>query len=887
MKKLCTLTLAFLLLLSASAVERYGKGIHCGKPFIRNISALEYQGHNRNFDIECDTTGRIFAANFEGLIEWDGVEWKTIHTPGISRITNLYRTPDGRVWFGGYNVFGYLDEDDQIQYLASDTTGVVRFSEVDDIFSEGNYVFFDAGDDHFYVNGSEIERCAPRIEDDFVVGTWNGIEINQTVDIPDLRLKALATTSQGVIFVDESGSPIMSVNTDDGLCSDSVTGMVYDGKGSLWGATSNGLFRIGLSPVFSNYSPTDGLDGQVTSILHSRGDMFVGTLQGLYKLNEDDFFDRVQGLDLACWQLAETDRNYILAATAEGLYRYDGSLSQLTSRHTLAIYVENHDSFITGEVDGIYRHYFDGSEVKLNNAQNVSKFVSQEDGSLWAINYYNEAFCMAAGESTFHPAVSDSLSLLFEYKDSEGRLWHSGVANKGLVCYGLSGNVASWCMALSNYSVETMEVYDDVAYVGGNFGVIRMDLQKMRTVPPYAPELYLRSFINEDKNVAYSVAMDKEDPFGTVRYSYKLHQDDKWSRWDTHGEFNFGHLPAGRYNLYVRCEDAFGNTSQTGPVSFKIEAPFYMKWYTWILYVFILGGSSFGIMRYRLYRVEQEQMRLEGLVDERTRELKEAQSQLLRQEREATVGKLTKGLIDRILNPMNYINNFSHLSIGLAKDLDENIEDDKDNMTEDIFDDCKDVVDMLCTNLEKIEQHGLATTRILKAMEELLRDRSSHREETDIAKLCVSDCEVFKNYNKADIDSLGMEVSIDVPSEPVLCQVNPENMSKAVMSILSNAIYAVKKKYAKETMAQAPAIRISVEGMPDGSGCRVIVFDNGIGMEEAILDKIFDPFFTTKPTAEAPGVGLYLSQQVIQDFGGNISAESVKDEFSRIIIELP
>jgi signal transduction histidine kinase len=67
----------------------------------------------------------------------------------------------------------------------------------------------------------------------------------------------------------------------------------------------------------------------------------------------------------------------------------------------------------------------------------------------------------------------------------------------------------------------------------------------------------------------------------------------------------------------------------------------------------------------------------------------------------------------------------------------------------------------------------------------------------------------------------------------------------------------------------------------------VSVRDNGIGIESTIIDKIFDPFFTTKTTGEASGVGLYLSHEIIQDHGGNLSVESVKDEYSEFTFIIP
>ena len=75
----------------------------------------------------------------------------------------------------------------------------------------------------------------------------------------------------------------------------------------------------------------------------------------------------------------------------------------------------------------------------------------------------------------------------------------------------------------------------------------------------------------------------------------------------------------------------------------------------------------------------------------------------------------------------------------------------------------------------------------------------------------------------------------------------------------------------------------------EGSGEAYIlkIHDNGIGIEEKILSKIFDPFFTTKTTDEAAGVGLYLSREIIQNHGGDISVQSVKDEYTEFTITLP
>ncbi|MBZ0244177.1 MAG: hypothetical protein K8F24_13235, partial [Bacteroidales bacterium] len=65
------------------------------------------------------------------------------------------------------------------------------------------------------------------------------------------------------------------------------------------------------------------------------------------------------------------------------------------------------------------------------------------------------------------------------------------------------------------------------------------------------------------------------------------------------------------------------------------------------------------------------------------------------------------------------------------------------------------------------------------------------------------------------------------------------------------------------------------------------VFDNGTGIESAILNQIFDPFFTTKPTQEGTGLGLSISYGIIKDMKGEILAESLVNEYTKMRILLP
>ena len=388
-----------------------------------------------------------------------------------------------------------------------------------------------------------------------------------------------------------------------------------------------------------------------------------------------------------------------------------------------------------------------------------------------------------------------------------------------------------------------------------------------------------------------------------TQYRYRIN-NGRWSAWDNDTFTEYNNQPYGTYVFEVQARDAFGNISETIKMGFEIEVPIYLAWYMQVLYLILFALLIYATVLWRLRRLRKEKMRLETIVQKRTAEvvkqkdeieeksksleaalteLGEAQHELVRQEKMATVGKLTKGLIDRILNPLNYINNFSKLSEGLVDDVKANIEEEKEHMDPENYEDTVDVLGMLRGNLEKVSEHGANTTRTLKAMEEMLKDRSGGVVRMDLVSLVKQNEEMIGNYYEKDINTYHIKTVFNYPNTPVFVNGNAEQLSKTFMSLLGNAMYAVVKK-AQRTQ-YVPEIDFTIT--PKEEVVEILVRDNGIGIEDTILDKVFDPFFTTKTTGEASGVGLYLSREVIQNYGGDISVKSQKNEFTLFSIILP
>ena len=263
--------------------------------------------------------------------------------------------------------------------------------------------------------------------------------------------------------------------------------------------------------------------------------------------------------------------------------------------------------------------------------------------------------------------------------------------------------------------------------------------------------------------------------------------------------------------------------------------------------------------------------------------LSEAQDELVRKERMATVGQLTQGLVDRILNPLNYINNFASLSEGLAKELRENLESQKGKVPQDVYEDSEELLDMMSDNLKKISAHGYNTVRIVKAMEELLKDRVGVLILTNMNTLCRIALEKLKKSYEKEIQEKNVRIVFDNLNLSLMMEVNADKLGKAIDGVLKNAMYAVLRK--AEQVAYSPEIYLGLK--VNGDQLDITIRDNGTGIDEKIKDKIFAPFFTTKTTGEAAGMGLYLCREIVQNHRGSIAVESQKGEYSQFLISLP
>lgn len=894
-----------------------------GVPFLRNYQSTEYNAHSRNYDVACDEHGTVYVANFEGLLYYDGSSWRKIHTPGISRVTRIALGENGRVWVGGYDIFGYVEADDKgvlhLSTIVSDDSKV-KISEVDFIKVNKQSVVLHTTSGLAYSVKNDKELVPIKDYDKSLF--TNAEDSVSTLSLP-LGVKLNYSISDGM-KIKHGGALWIPVTENDGLTSNAVNYITYDKKKQIWGATERGVFCLEAVSPFSKIDEHQGLKGGVNCIEQIGNTVFIGTLEGLYSFSGTKL-KKVEGISLACWQLIHTSSTELLAATTDGLFIVtEQRVRRISDDNTFSVCLTKTPGlYVTGEIDGVYLTYKDGKRKKISYLEKVTK-LKLNGGIIIAESIYGEQWHISFANTNNAKCIRkkvDSNAPRLEYADAYGRTWKTDHVGYNLKVEGGNSNetMQAWLHPLGERIINVLFVDGNgKLWAGGDFGVIISDIKSMtKEMMADAERPYIRQITILGDSVVWG-GYDKDgltprhilsninlpsycnriviyystrtnSLVNPTKYRYRVN-DGTWSAWSEETQVRFNNIVFGKMNIEIQAMDMFGRTSEISKAELYVHFPYYLRWWAVLIYLLLIGIAIMAFMRWRTRRLEVEKEKLENVVAERTAELsttldelRQTQDDLVRMERSATAGKLTQGLIDRILNPINYINNFSHLTTGLAKDLREDIEDEKEAISEDNYEDCQDILDMMTQNLQKIEQHGINTTRTLRAMEAMLNNHVGNLTMQDIRPLCHQVIEVSSEYHKALVERYDIKLRTVLPEEPVKVNMDAESMNKVLISLINNSIYAIAKKY--DQTPYEPMVTLSVSRTEEDK-VRISIHDNGIGIEDQIKEKVFDPFFTTKPTGEAAGVSLYLVHDIVNDHKGTITMESVKNEFCEFVITL-
>ncbi len=312
----------------------------------------------------------------------------------------------------------------------------------------------------------------------------------------------------------------------------------------------------------------------------------------------------------------------------------------------------------------------------------------------------------------------------------------------------------------------------------------------------------------------------------------------------------------------------------------------------------LMGGlgllSMIGI---GLYRNNKQKQKTNTILQEQKNELVQilakltsAQNQLIQSEKLASLGELTAGIAHEIQNPLNFVNNFSKMSIELANEVRDEIT--KIEMAQNDKEYIGDIIKDLNSNQAKIAHHGERASSIVKGMLEHARHDTGTRQLTDINKLCDEYFRLAYHGLRAKHKDFicTMESRFDSSIQPV--EIVPQDIGRVILNIINNAFYAMNERKNKgEDPDFVPTVSIVTKRIVDANqnGIEIRITDNGTGIPRGIREKIFNPFFTTKPTGTGnTGLGLSLSYDIItKGHGGTLKVESLESVGTEFIIQLP
>ncbi|MGE0043530.1 MAG: ATP-binding protein [Vicinamibacterales bacterium] len=263
--------------------------------------------------------------------------------------------------------------------------------------------------------------------------------------------------------------------------------------------------------------------------------------------------------------------------------------------------------------------------------------------------------------------------------------------------------------------------------------------------------------------------------------------------------------------------------------------------------------------------------------------LKQAQEQIVTQEKLASLGALTAGIAHEIKNPLNFITNFAELSTELADELKDSV---ATHVPAAAAADITDVVDMLRLNVQKITEHGRRADSIVRNM--LLHSRSGKGERGEVDINAVLAENVSLAYHGLRGQDTAFNAKIETAFDPSAGRIPgvPQDLGRALLNILTNACYALREKSARLGDAYAPVLSVATRRL--GDRVEIRIRDNGDGVPDAVKAKIFEPFFTTKPAGSGTGLGLSMTFDIlVQTHRGTIDVDTAPGEFAEFIITLP
>jgi PAS domain S-box-containing protein len=261
------------------------------------------------------------------------------------------------------------------------------------------------------------------------------------------------------------------------------------------------------------------------------------------------------------------------------------------------------------------------------------------------------------------------------------------------------------------------------------------------------------------------------------------------------------------------------------------------------------------------HKKEEEEItrRLEQMVEDRTRQVKETHEKLLHQDKMSSLGKLSASVVHEINNPIAGILNLIMLMQRI--------------MTEDTIG--QKEIEQFQHYLSLMETETRRTSRIVSNL--LAFSRQSKMEPKRLSLNRLIEQTLFLNSNLLKMDGVKVETKLadDLPD----LRGSEDQLQQVFMNLVSNASEAMG--------ADGGVLTIETMHLLREDMLQVNFGDTGCGIPEDNIGKLFEPFFTTKKKGKGVGLGLSVAYGIIQEHEGSIYVKSDVGRGTTFQVKLP
>ena len=273
-------------------------------------------------------------------------------------------------------------------------------------------------------------------------------------------------------------------------------------------------------------------------------------------------------------------------------------------------------------------------------------------------------------------------------------------------------------------------------------------------------------------------------------------------------------------------------------------------------------------------------------LEEALENLQKMQEQMVAEQKLASLGQLAAGVAHEIKNPLNFVTNFSDISVELIGEIDEVMAEVKDQEDGDLAGEIEPILSDLRLNLQKVKEHGERADGIVRSMLDHSRSAPGDWRETDLNAMLKQYVDLAYHSMRARGQGFNATLSQDLDAEIGMVEVVPQEISRAFLNIITNAYQALdEKRRTSNDPDYEPELRVTTRRL--GEEAEICIRDNGPGISEELRERIFEPFVTTKAPGEGTGLGLSLTVDILTRHGGTIHLDSEEGAFTEIRIVLP